>query len=338
MRAKALLPIFLGALLIAAAQQTPPPPAAAQKKTAPAAKQNTAQPASKKTFSFSTNVQLVVVDVFVKDKDGNPVPNLKAADFTVAEDGKAQEVKVCEFQELKNEPLASEAAPALVERPKEEAKKEETKPAVPEKVTAVTTTQIAPAQPGEIKYKDKRLMVLFFDMTSMPIQDQIRAQDAALKFLKTQITASDLVAVMDFAGGDIKVVEDFTSDRDRLGKDIKSLTVGEGQGFGITDSSDAAADTGAAFSADDSEFNIFNTDRQLAALETAVTMLGSLPEKKALIYFNSGITRNGTDNQAQMTATVNASLKNNVSIYPIDARGLVASAPLGDATKGSPGG
>jgi hypothetical protein len=65
-------------------------------------------------------------------------------------------------------------------------------------------------------------------------------------------------------------------------------------------------------------------------------MLGTLPEKKALVYFNSGITRDSNgSNQAQMTATVNAAIKSNVSFYPIDARGLVASAPLGDATKGS---
>ena len=44
---------------------------------------------------------------------------------------------------------------------------------------------------------------------------------------------------------------------------------------------------------------------------------------------------NNGNNQAQLTATVNAANKANVSFYPIDARGLVASAPLGDATKGS---
>ncbi|HUI56172.1 MAG TPA: VWA domain-containing protein, partial [Bryobacteraceae bacterium] len=325
---RAALPILLGAMLIASAQQTVTPPAAAPQKKAAPAKKDTAQNGSKKIFSFSTSVQLVVVDTFIKDKDGNPIPNLKPGDFTIAEDGKPQDISVCEYQELKNDPLPPEPA-TLVERPEEPAKPVEV-------VKSVTTNQIAPANPGEIKYKDKRLMVLFFDMTSMPIQDQIRAQDAAIKFVKTQITASDLVGIMTFSS-DVKVVEDFTDDRDRLIKDIKGITVGEGQGFDITDTSDAAADTGAAFTADDSEFNIFNTDRQLSALETAVTMLGSLPEKKALVYFNSGITRSGTDNQAQMTATVNASLKNNVSIYPLDARGLVATAPLGDATKGSPG-
>jgi VWFA-related protein len=325
--------ILLGTLLIAAAQQTATTPAAApQKKGAPATKatkQDATKGAAKKTYSFSDTVQLVVVDVFAKDSHGNPIENLKPSDFTISEDGKPQTIKVFEYQELKNDPIAvPPASAALTPRPEVA---EAPKPVV----KAVTTNQIAPAKTGEIKYKDRRLMALFFDMTSMPIQDQMRAQDSAIKFIKTQITPSDLVAIMTFAA-DVKVVEDFTDDRDQLIKDIKGLTVGEGQGFDVADASDAAADTGAAFSADDSEFNIFNTDRQLSALETAVKMLGSLPEKKALVYFASGMTRDSSgNNQAQLTATVNAAIKANVSFYPIDARGLVASAPLGDATKGS---
>jgi hypothetical protein len=47
---------------------------------------------------------------------------------------------------------------------------------------------------------------------------------------------------------------------------------------------------------------------------------------------------NGVDNQAQLHATVNAAIRAGVQFWPIDARGLVASAPLGDATRGSPGG
>ena len=76
----------------------------------------------------------------------------------------------------------------------------------------------------------------------------------------------------------------------------------------------------------------------MAALESAVKMLGSLAEKKALVYFASGMTRTGIDNQAQLRATINAAIRSNVSFYPVDARGLVATAPLGDATQGSPGG
>ncbi len=281
------------------------------------------------TARFGATTQLVVEDVILKSKDGKPVEGLKASDFTITEDGKPQKISVFEYQTLQEEP---EPAPALPARPAVDTATAAT-PA-PKPVTAI---QIEPEKPGDIKYRDRRLLVLFFDLTSMPIPDQIRAQNAALKFIRTQMTRSDLVAIMTFSN-DVKVVEDFTDDRDKLERAIKKLVIGEGQGFEAQNSDDSTADTGAAFQQDDTEFAIFNTDRQLSALETAVRMLGSLNEKKALVYFASGMTRNGVDNQAQLQATINAAIRSNVSFYPIDARGLVASAPLGDATQGSPGG
>jgi hypothetical protein len=66
-------------------------------------------------------------------------------------------------------------------------------------------------------------------------------------------------------------------------------------------------------------------------------MLGLLNEKKSLIYFASGMRLNGVDNQAQLHATIDAAIRAGVSFWPIDARGLVAEAPLGDATQGSQG-
>jgi hypothetical protein len=62
-----------------------------------------------------------------------------------------------------------------------------------------------------------------------------------------------------------------------------------------------------------------------------------LSEKKVLIYFASGLSLHGVDNQAQLHATVNDAIRSGVSFWPIDARGLVAQAPLGDATQGSQG-
>jgi hypothetical protein len=69
-----------------------------------------------------------------------------------------------------------------------------------------------------------------------------------------------------------------------------------------------------------------------------VGMLRPLPDQKSLIYFSSGLALNGVDNQAQLRATTNAALRANVSLFPVDARGLVADAPLGDATRRAPGG
>jgi len=309
---RATIATFLSGLLIASAQQPPVPRGA---------------------FKFETTTQLVVVNVAVKDKSGKPVEGLKASDFTIAEDGKPQKIAVFEFQRLE-EPVATPAERKLIQRGAESTPK--AAPAAQPPAPA----QIAPSKPGEIRYRDRRLLVMFFDLTSMPPADQIRAQKAALKFLDSQMTASDMMAVMTFSS-DLKVLQDFTSDRDALIRTIKGINIGEGSDMavnGATSGDETAADTGDAYTADDTEFNIFNTDRKLAAIETASRMLSSLPEKKALIYFASGMTKTGVDNEAQMRATINAAIRSNVSLYPIDARGLVAQAPLGDATKASPGG
>jgi VWFA-related protein len=309
---RALVATLLSGLLLASAQNEPVP---------------------RGGFKFETTTQLVVVNVAAKDKSGKPIEGLKASDFTIAEDGKAQKIAVFEFQRLE-EPLAVPAERALIPRGAAG-----TPAAIPAAKKAAPV-QIAPSKPGEIRYRDRRLLVMFFDMTSMPTADQLRAQKAALKFLDSQMTASDMMAVMTFTS-DLKVLRDFTSDRDALIKTIQGLIIGEGSDMavnGATSGDETQADTGDAYTADDTEFNIFNTDRKLAAIETAAHMLTSLPEKKALIYFASGMTKTGVDNEAQMRATVNAAIRGNMSLYPIDARGLVAQAPLGDATKASPGG
>ena len=103
---------------------------------------------------------------------------------------------------------------------------------------------------------------------------------------------------------------------------------------GLADTGDDnGEDTGAAFVADETEFNIFNTDQKLAAIEKASRMLAALPEKKALIYFSAGVSKTGVDNQAQLEASINAAVKANVAIYPIDTRGLMADPPGGGASK-----
>jgi VWFA-related protein len=250
------------------------------------------------------------------------VENLAAKDFTVTEDGVAQTIKFFEFQKLADESSTPSAAPG----------------ARPVPFPKLPKTQIAPEAPGNTKYRDHRLLALYFDMSAMPETDQLRAFAAAMKFIQTQMTASDLMALMVYEEGAVKILQDFTADRDRLESIVETLIVGEDQNTADTANDASSADTGAAFGQDDSEFNIFNTDRQLSALQTAARMLGSLNEKKALIYFASGLRLNGVDNQAQLHATINAAIRAGVSFWPIDARGLVAQAPLGDATHGSPGG
>ena len=273
--------------------------------------------------TFQTSAQLVIETVSVKDKSGKSIDNLTAKDFIVTEDGAPQSIRFFEFQRMQDAAPGFAAVPPATQ-------------AVP--LPKLPKTQIAPESSGNLKYRDRRLLALYFDMSAMPVPDQLRAFAAARKFISTQLTPSDLVALLIYQNGAVQILQDFTDDRDRLESIIETLIVGEDQNAGDSIDDASAADTGAAFGQDDSEFNIFNTDRQLAALQTAAKMLGSLSEKKALIYFASGLRLNGVDNQAQLHATINAAIRAGVSFWPIDARGLVAQAPLGDATRGSPGG
>ncbi len=290
------------------------------------AQQPAPRPAGGREVTFSTTSNLVVINVSAKDKGGKPIEGLKASDFTILEDGKPQKISVFEYQRLEDEALP---APELKQRLPQEAK--------PSGPAVATPARIAPSKPDEIRYKDKRLLVLFFDLAGMPVADQWRARQSALKFIGSNITKSDHVAVMTYATS-LSVLQDFTDDRDKLTEVIKTIAIGDvGMNNGAT-GDESEADTSSAFTADDSEFNMFNTDRKLAVLESAVRMLGTLPEKKALVYFASGMSRTGVDNQAQLRATINAAVRSNVAFYPVDARGLVAAAPMGDATQGSPGG
>jgi len=278
--------------------------------------------------TFKTTTKLVVVDVFVRAKNGKTIDTLKKEDFTVLENGKPQEIAIFEFQRIsdeKAEPAALEARPAV----------SAAAPAIAARANVINVQSA-----GRVQYKDKRLLVLFFDFSSMQPQEQIRAQQSALKFLGEQMTASDMVAIMTL-GATVQVAQDFTADRDRLTQVIKSFHIGESSELAIeADTGDANSGeyTGAAFIADETEFNIFNTDRKLAGLETAVRMLAPLPEKKALVYFSAGIPKTGVENHSQLESTVNAAIRANVSFYPIDARGLVALAPGGDASKAIPRG
>jgi VWFA-related protein len=278
---------------------------------------------AQQTFTLSVKVQLVVEAVVVKDKDGKPIEGLTAKDFAVTEDGVPQTVRICEHQDL------AELAKLL---PVSKQSNENLK-----LYKQLTRTQIAPETEGNERFKNRRLLALYFDMSAMNPADQLRALSAAEQFIRTQMTTVDLVSILRYQGGSVDVLQDFTADRDRLLSILNTLIVGEGQGSAETVDDASSADTGAAFGQDDSEFNVFNTDRQLSALETAAKMLGQLNEKKSLIYFASGLRLNGIDNQAQLHATVDSAIKAGVSFWPIDARGLVAEAPLGDATQGSPG-
>jgi len=271
-------------------------------------------------YTFRSQSELVLVNVTARDSHGNLVRDLKQGDFTILEDNKMQQpssfdVENTDIAHTVAQPSSSLLGPT---RPNP------AKP--PEAITTQNTTQ----------FKDRRLIVLFFDLSSMQPDEIDRAVTAAQTYVDKQMAAADLIAVVSLSNS-LNVNLEFTEDRAALKKTLAGFDTGAGEGFdaGTTGTTEGTADTGQAFTADDTEYNIFNTDRRLEALHSIADRLAGVDQKKSLIYFSSGMDRTGIENQAQLRAATNAAVRANLAIYTMDIRGLQAMVPGGEAQNAS---
>jgi len=283
---------------------------------APAQPQDQQQPPQSNPFTLRVNSDLVLTNVVVRDKKtGQLVKGLTEKDFTVTEDGKPQHIVSFDFENVDEAAALNEAT-----------------------INGASASGIFAAKSGVAtteELRNHRLIVMFFDLTSMQPDDIDRAQDAARNYINKQMHPADLVAAVSL-GNTLSLDQDFTASKNLLIKAINSYGGTEQQGFeaGSTSTSNQVEDA-SAYTPDESEYNDINTDRELFAIEEISKSLGYLNEKKSLLYFSGGIQRDGIENQASLHAAINASVRANVSIYSVDARGLQAISPLGDATTGN---
>jgi VWFA-related protein len=262
---------------------------------------------------------LVRIDVEVTDRSGKPVKGLKTDQFTISDDGQGQKVSIFSYEDIE----AIETAAYTDAKPI---------------VIAVDSPSDAAAQTAGEQARDRRLLVLFFDLTSLGNDDLIRAHDAAAKFVKQQMTKADLVSIVSFSSN-LRVLSDFTNDHDKLNRAIAQLLPGVSSQLANplyaaaqNGEYDVQQDTGAAYTADETEFNVFNTDQKLEAVQSLANVLGAIPGRKSVIEFTGGITQTGEENRTQLRAATDAANRANVSIYSIDSRGLMAAVPGGDVT------
>ena len=169
----------------------------------------------------------------------------------------------------------------------------------------------------------------------MQPEDLDRSVDAARDFLKNKMQPADLVALVSL-GDTLKVDHDFTADKDALASEVGVYNGTEGQGFAQGATSDTNQQEDATgYTPDESEYNDLNTDRELFALRAIAKSLEKITEKKSLLYFSGGISRDGIENQASLRSAINAAVRANLAIYSVDTRGLQAILPVGDASTGS---
>jgi len=275
-------------------------------------------PSQQSDYIFHAQTDLVLVNVTVRDKDGNFVRNLKPEDFTVFEDNKPQ--KVVSFD--------IENTDALPSRDVVEAK--------PLAGEAAMPTGPASLASAAQEFKDRRLIVFFFDLSAMEPDEIDHAITAAVRYVDTQMAPADLVAIVSL-GSSLVVNQDFTTDHDLLKRELEAFNTGSGQGFeeGSTGSTEGTPDTAQPFTVNDTEYNIFNTDRRLEALRSVAKRLAYIQQKKSLIYFSSGMDRTGIENQSELRAATNAAVRANLAVYTMDMRGLQAIVVGGEAQNAS---
>lgn len=129
--------------------------------------------------TIRVSTRMVLVDVVVTDKQGNPVPGLHADDFTVEENGKAQ--KIATFA------AAEEMQPA---------------PALPAGLYSNRAQYRSPGGP---------ITVMLLDVVNTAFSDQAYARRQMLKFVQEQYKPGQRMAIFTLTGS-LNELQDFTSD------------------------------------------------------------------------------------------------------------------------------
>src|SRR5438876_6968515 len=252
------------------------------------------------TYTIRVNSDLVQISVVARDRNGRFVPDLTRDDFAVIEDGRRQQLSAVDLESVAvpnttGTPLLPLQSPILTSR-----------------------SPVAPTAA-----KGLRLVLLFFDFTSLDADAAARSLRAAKAYVGT-IGPADRVAVVSLAAK-LEVQQDFTGDHTALQQALKRLqglsrTVLEGNG-----------DDGGS---DDSGYAMFNGHRRLRSLRVLTSALAQVRQKKSVVIF-AGDTGSADSDLVGITATVDAAVRGGVSFYGIDATGLTAAPPLGDATHAS---
>ena len=274
---------------------------------------------SQTDYTFHAETELVLVNVTVRDKSGKVVRDMKPEDFQIKEDGKSQQIVSFDIEN-------TDAVPTLDVA---QAKPLENSP-------APAPTSEKPQLAAAVEFKDRRLIVLFFDLSGMEPDEIDHSVTAAVNYVDKQMAPADMVSIVSL-GSSLQVNQDFTTDHALLKKALQALNPGAGQGFeeGSTGTTEGTPDTGGSFTADDTEYNIFNTDRRLEALRSVAERLSHVQQKKSLIYFSSGIDRTGIENESELKAATNAAVRANLAFYTMDIRGLQALVAGGEAQNAS---
>lgn len=298
-------------------------------------------PATGQILTYRTGTRLVVLDIAVTDSAGHPVHGLRPQDFSVTEDQKPQP-----FQHFREAATAAPAAPP---------------PQAPV-FPPGTFTNYSPAPEGGA------LTVFLLDGLNTSVKDQNYAIQA-MERIAQHAPEGNRIAIFGLRSR-LYLLQGFTSDptllqsalRGRVHAGASSLLADPAgtntdhvTTAGIAEDSIAAGRTAdnnatllaatlAQFETDDQAFETqLRIQYTLDAFEDLSRYLENLPGRKNLFWFSSAFPislspdpsaqnpfAGNQNNQAAFHETLNLLTSAQVSVYPVDARGLM-TVPLYDA-------
>ena len=186
------------------------------------------QSSSQGQFTLKTSTEVVLVNVTVRDKNDNFIKDVKQQDLSILEDGKKQEIISIDVENTDSVVTAESPTTQVLGNL-----------SLNPPPNASATAKPKPANESELK--DRRLIVLFFDLTSMQPEEIERAAKSALDYTAERMAPADLVSVVTLSNS-LKVDLDFTGDKEALQAVMAGFSSGVGEGFANGATPDANAD------------------------------------------------------------------------------------------------
>lgn len=262
-------------------------------------------------FEEEVEVIEVLVDVLATDRRGRVVTGLTAGDFVVEEGGEPRPVTSATFYTTRYEdlPLPLEGDP-------------------------FEATSDAPEGFPPPHLPASRYFVLFFHDQKAEASDpsrltsmQLAASRDARLWLENEMGPSDWIAVVRY-DYELKVVRDFTQDRERILAAIEAATLNRRTDV-MRPSVRSRREAGGGPSLTAGLPSSYSIDRESVRIEDAVRLVGEalrpIQGRKNLLLFSLGFGRVESATAAPderyypaMEAALNAS---NVAVYPIDLNG-----------------
>jgi len=224
------------------------------------------------TLTIRVSSRLVLVDVVVTDKRGQPVPGLTSVDFTITEKGKPQKIAVF-------------TAPG-----------QSATPAAPPLPAGVYSNRAAYRSPGGPP------TVILLDAVNTPLENQAEARTEMMKFAVENFKPGNEVAVLALTN-ELRILQDFTTDPTVLQQAFQSYGAQKpghtsepaeemrvdvtGRGVAV-----AAARVTSRLEAFQKEELTNVVDHRveitLAALRALSRILGGIPGRKNVVWLSAG--------------------------------------------------